>query len=156
MKKVALIVAMEAEAEGLVESLGLNAVEPNQFYAHLPFRFFCGNYKNCLEISITLPGKDSRFGVDNIGTEPAAVATFAAIKEFAPDVLINAGTAGSFAKKGAHVGKVYLSESAFFFHDHRIPIQGWDKFGIGELPSLDVRNLALRLGLETANVSSGN
>ena len=155
MPKVSLVMAMEEESQGIVRALGLERVVPRERYQTLPFIFYRGRYQG-LELTLTLPGKDPRVGMDNIGTEPAAVATFATVMEFAPDLLINAGTAGSFRASGAEVGRVYLSESAFFFHDHRIPIKGWDEFGRGRYPSLDVRKLATKLGLATANVSSGN
>ena len=155
MSKISLIMAMETESLEIVRALGLTAFVPRERVRKLPFLFYRGRYKG-LDLTLTLPGKDPRVGMDNIGTEPAAVATYATVMEFEPDLLINAGTAGSFRVKGAEVGKVYLSESAFYFHDHRIPIKGWDEFGRGRYPSLDVRKLAAKLGLATADVSSGN
>ncbi len=156
MKKLSIIVAMRGEAEALVSELGLKKVVPNDFFEGLPFLFYQGTFINKLKLTFTVPGLDARYNVDSIGTEPAAVAAFATINEFKPDLLLNLGTAGSFQKKGAHIGKVYLSDSAFYFHDHRIPIEGWDKFGIGAYPSLDVKNLALKIGCERGNISSGN
>lgn len=155
MQKISFVVAMEQEAASLIQRLDLKKIVPNPKYEKLQFVFYRGNYKD-LDITITTPGRDPRYNVDSIGTEPAAVAAFATIMEFQPDLLINAGTAGSFAKHGASVGKVYLSDSAFYFHDHRIPIPGWEQFGKGAYPSLNVKNLAKKIGLETANVSSGN
>ena len=148
--------AMEAEAEVLINTLALKKLTPRAFYEKLPLLFYRGSYKNKLDITLTIPGKDRRYQVDSIGTEPAAVASFATVSEFQPDLLINLGTAGSFQKKGAAIGKVYLSKSAFYFHDHRIPIAGWDEFGRGAYPSYDVQDLAVELGCEQANISSGN
>ena len=148
--------AMEAEARALVERLGLRQVIPRPFYENLPLIFYRGSYQEKFEVTICIPGKDRRYKVDNIGTEPAAIAAFATISEFTPDLLINAGTAGSFAAQGATIGKVYLSQSAFYYHDHRIPILGWNKYGLGEYPSLDVSKIAQQLNLEQGNVSSGN
>lgn len=45
---------------------------------------------------VIVPGKDGETGVDNVGTVPAAVATYAAIDKLKPDLLINAGTSGGF------------------------------------------------------------
>ncbi len=156
MKKIAIVMAMEAEAQGIVKELELSRFVPRPFYENLPMQFFSGTYKNTFEIILCLPGLDSRHRVDQIGTEPSAVAAFATILEFHPDLLINAGTAGSFASKGASIGKVYLSKNMFYFHDHRIPIAGWDRFGLGEYPGLDVSSIAQRLNLDQANISSGN
>ena len=147
---------MEAEASRLITTLGLKKFTPRAFYQNLPMLFYRGTYKNKLDITLCIPGKDKRYKVDCIGTEPSAVVSFAAISEFQPDLLINLGTAGSFQKKGASIGKVYLSQSAFYFHDHRIPIAGWDEFGRGAYPALDVKDLAHELGCDQGNISSGN
>jgi nucleoside phosphorylase len=154
--KVAIIAAMEEEVSGLIKALILKPQSLGPFYDALPFKFYRGSYKGELEITLGVAGKDPRHSVDNIGTEPAAVLAFAMVKELKPDILINIGTAGGFAKKGASIGKVYLSDRAFFFHDHKISIRGWDKFGIGDYPSFAVHKLAEEVGLDTANISSGN
>ena len=44
-------------------------------------------------------GKCGRFGVDNVGTTPAALSTYLAIMQMNPDLVINAGTAGGFKSK---------------------------------------------------------
>ena len=147
---------MKAEADQLIHALNLEPIIPRPFYEKLPMNFFKGSVGEKLEIFIAIPGLDSRFGVDQIGTEPAAVAAFASILEFSPDLLISAGTAGSFANEGAEIGKVYLSKSHFYYHDHRIPISGWEQFGRGGYPSFDTTFFAKELGLDQANISSGN
>lgn len=152
---IAVVMAMEQEAAGLVKALGLERFTPHPRYQETSFLFFRGTYRR-LRIHLVLPGEDPRFKRDKIGTESAAVAAFAAVREFDPDLLINAGTCGSFAAAGAQIGKVYLSESAFYFHDRRIPLPGWERYALGGYPSLDVKALAAKMGLETANVSSGN
>ncbi|SDY95496.1 5'-methylthioadenosine nucleosidase [Nitrosomonas sp. Nm33] len=160
MPKLSFIMAMESEAQGLIDALGLRPFVPQPFYKRLPLKFYRGIYQDhstcSFELTITIPGKDPRYQVDSIGTEPAAVAAFATVREFQPDILVSAGTAGSFAKHGAFIGRVYLSDSAFYFHDHRIPLPGWDKFGEGAYPSLDVSYLARELSLPLGNISSGN
>jgi nucleoside phosphorylase len=156
MDKISLIFAMQAEADPVLAKLDLKKIQPDPFYQALPFGFYQGVFRDRLQLSVTIPGKDRRFAVDSIGTEPAAVAAFATIFHFRPQVLINSGTAGGFQGKGAEVGKVYLSDRHFAFHDHRIPLPGWDRFGQGMYPSADVSRLAAKLGLERANISSGN
>jgi nucleoside phosphorylase len=153
--KITLVMAMKKEAAPIIDGLGLQPLHPAR-YDGLQFQFYQGCVHETLEVTLVIPGLDPRFQMDAIGTEPAAVCAFAAITEFNPDLLLNAGTCGSFAANGASIGKVYLSRSAFFFHDHRIPLAGWREFGHGAYPSLDVSKLATTLGLETANISSGN
>lgn len=156
MGKIAFIIAMEKEAEELITRLQLQPAHRPDDAPKMPFLFYQGTVHESLQVSVTVLGKDPRYGMDNIGTEVAAVAAYATLGFFKPDVLISAGTAGSFAKLGASIGKVYLSQSAFYFHDHRIPIAGWDRYGEGAYPSVDTRALTKRLGLENGDVSSGN
>jgi 5'-methylthioadenosine nucleosidase len=47
---------------------------------------------------------DPRFGVDSVGTVPAAIATYAALTALKPDLLLNAGTAGGFKARRADGG----------------------------------------------------
>lgn len=155
MLKIALVVAMEKEAAPIINGLGLQPFKPER-YKNFQFQFYRGVVHERIEVMLIIPGLDPRFKMDSIGTEPAAVCAFAVVTEFQPDLLINAGTCGSFASAGAELSKVYLSRAAFYFHDHRIPIAGWREFGLGGYPSVDVSAVADRLNLETANVSSGN
>lgn len=59
--------------------------------------------------------------VDNVGTVPAAVAAYLAVQSFAPDLVVNAGTAGGFKSRGAAIGDVYVGTSTVH-HDRRIPL----------------------------------
>lgn len=54
-------------------------------------------------------GKCARYGVDEVGTVPAALNTYIAIKHVNPDLIINAGTAGGFRRKDAAIGRTPLS-----------------------------------------------
>ena len=155
MKTISIIMAMEAEAAGLIKSLELKE-EKSVSGPRTPFRFYTSTSAQLPKITITVLGKDPRYNVDNIGTEPAAVATFVTVSQYKPDLLISAGTAGSFQSKGAVIGKAYLSRKACYFHDHRIPITGWNEFGNGAYPTHDVSQIAKQLGLELGDVSSGN
>ena len=47
-------------------------------------------------MNLVTPGKCESHGVDNVGTVPAAVAVYAAVSAFKPDLVVNAGTAGGF------------------------------------------------------------
>ena len=146
--------AMEAEAAPLITELGLRPVsKPAE--PRLPFQVYQGN-SGALKITLSLNGKDARRQVDNIGSEPAALNAYVLCREYAPDLLINAGTAGGFHKHGARIGDIYLSADAFRYHDHRIPIPGFEEYGIGSYPTLDTSALARKLGYKTGVVSTGN
>ena len=66
-------------------------------------------------------GKDSRFGVDNVGTPAASLTAFLAAQAFQPDLAISLGTAGGFKTKGAAIGAVFVGTGTMN-HDRRIPI----------------------------------
>ena len=158
IKTISIIMAMEAEAAGLIKSLALieTTSQKTQGEPRHPFRFYESSVGIAPKITVTVLGKDPRYNVDNIGTEPAAVATFATVSKYKPDLLISAGTAGSFQTAGAEIGKPYLSRKACYFHDHRIPISGWSEFGNGAYPTFDVSKIANQLGIDQGDVSSGN
>lgn len=152
--KVLLLVAMEAEARSLIADLSLH--RDNQFGdPRLPFVHYRGTVHG-LDLLLSLSGKDSRFEVDSIGTEPAALSAYISANAFEPALCINAGTAGGFIKRGGAIGDVYLSDETFRFHDRRISIPGFDAYGVGSFPTVDVRPLAAKLGLKSGVVSTGS
>jgi 5'-methylthioadenosine/S-adenosylhomocysteine nucleosidase len=153
-KRIALLMAMEAEASPLIQALGLKpALKPAD--RRLPFLYYEGSFRG-LELTLALNGKDARRGVDNIGTEPAALNAYVLCRDYSPNLIVNAGTAGGFQKHGAQIGDIYLSSDSFRYHDHRIPIPGFEEYGIGSYPTLDVSDLAAKLGYKTGVVSTGN
>lgn len=93
------------------------------------YKLYSGVY-NGIKLSVATNGKCKQFGVDNVGTTPAALSTFLAINQVSPKVVLNAGTAGGFAKKGAAIGDAYIG-SVLKHHDRRIPIPGFTEYGIG-------------------------
>lgn len=153
--KIALIFAMEAEAQPLVEALQLKCWQEYED-PRLPFRHYLGRMEKNTEVLLSINGKDSRFGVDNIGTIPAALNSYVTLSRFLPDVLINAGTAGGFLEKGAAIGDVYLSQDAFRFHDRRIPYLKFEEYGIGHFPTTDLSDMALALGLKCGVVTTSD
>jgi len=114
---------MEAEAHPFVEHLGLESY-PDLFPSHVPFRAYRGTHgeEEGATVTVITNGKDGVYstGVDNCGTVPAALATFLALSKVPDcDVLINAGTAGGFARVGGSIGDVYLT-SAVAHHDRYV------------------------------------
>jgi 5'-methylthioadenosine nucleosidase len=74
---------------------------------------------------------------------------------FKPDVVISTGTAGGFASRGAAIADIFVS-TAMVNHDRRIPIPGFDLYGIGKYEALPTPALRTALGLKPGVVSSGN
>ena len=165
--RVLIVMAMEAEAQPLVARLGLRAGAQfmTESGAALPMRAWeeprhadpaAGAAPHGAGVSVITCGRDERFGVDAIGTQPAVLAAHLGIERVAPDLVISAGTAGGFHERGARIGDVYLSEEPIVYHDRRIQIDGFDAYGIGSYPCIDTRAMAEALGLKRAIVSTGN
>ena len=151
---VLVIIAMEAEAGPLISSLGyLTRVESDVRFA--PFKIYSGQHESDCKVTVVTNGKDKRFGVDNVGTVPAAIAAFSTIHQFSPDIVINAGTAGGFKAKGACIGDVFLTTSVSN-HDRRIPIPGFDAYGRGSYTSLQSSNIAKACSCKQGNLTTSN
>ena len=127
IQHVLVVIAMEAEAAPLLKMLNLETVPSLSKSA--PCIIHSGLYKG-YTVSVVTNGKCNKFGVDNVGTVPAALSTFLAIHQLSPDLIINAGTAGGFNKKGASIGDAYIC-SHMKNHDRRIPIPGFTEYGTG-------------------------
>ena len=164
---------MDAEARPFVEHLQLQPIE-GFFPSQTPFLAFSGMHSG-VQVTVITFGKDKVYGtgVDNAGTVPASLATFLALQichsasssssssssstSSYPnvDLVINAGTCGGFGRKGAAIGHVFLT-TGVAHHDRRIPIPGFDTYGIGKLTTLDPTNMATALGYQTGICTTGN
>eukprot|EP00559_Dactyliosolen_fragilissimus_P006601 CAMPEP_0184862918 /NCGR_PEP_ID=MMETSP0580-20130426/8149_1 /TAXON_ID=1118495 /ORGANISM="Dactyliosolen fragilissimus" /LENGTH=236 /DNA_ID=CAMNT_0027360937 /DNA_START=144 /DNA_END=854 /DNA_ORIENTATION=+ len=148
---------MKAEAEPFINHLKLSCDE-TFFPKKSPFEAFRGQYENC-DVTVVTNGKDNVYGtgVDNVGTVPAALATYLTLDKLdgKADLVINAGTCGGFQRKGAAIGDVFLT-SAVANHDRRIVIPDFVPYGIGKLDSASVTNLANKLGAKTGICTTSN
>lgn len=154
MQNVAIIMAMQSEAEPLILSQNLHMEEP-VFPEGIPFKCFAGHL-DVMQMTLITSGTDNRYHVDNVATVPAALMTYLAIERYRPDLVINAGTAGGVAAQGCRIGDVYLSSGNFCFHDRRIPLPGFAEYGRGHYPSCDTARMARDLGLKRGVISTGN
>jgi 5'-methylthioadenosine nucleosidase len=148
---------MEAEAKPFIDHLGLTLA--NDFFpAEAPFLAFQGSYNSC-QLTVVTNGKDTVHGtgMDNVGTVPAALATFLTLQKMKGqvDLLINAGTCGGFSSKGAEIGDAFLT-SATANHDRRIPIPPYIPYGVGKVQSVSTQQLASAIGAKTGICSTGN
>ena len=132
IEHVLVLIAMEAEAQPLIDKLKLEKIETNDKVSeHSEFQ---GKLKDC-KITLITNGKSSRFGCDNVGTNPATLSCYIGITKFKPDLVINAGTAGGFKKHGAAIGDAFVSTKVHH-HDRRIPIPGFVEYGKGDHDSV--------------------
>eukprot|EP00956_Cyclotella_meneghiniana_P033457 scaffold96383_cov68-Cyclotella_meneghiniana.AAC.7 len=158
INRVLIAIAMEAEASPFVSHLGLQP-DPSFFPPQTPFKAFSGKHNSC-ELTVVTNGKCAVHDVDNVGTVPAALATFLALQKMNStsadaDLLINAGTCGGFSRKGAEIGDVFLT-TAVANHDRRIAIPTFTPYGIGKIESTSVENLAKHLDAKMGICTTGN
>lgn len=177
IKTIAVLVAMEAEAAPLVSLLGLKPCPKSHRHAPLPSVVRSGvllendddggtknvqqqqkkkKKKSYCEVVVATCGADSTHGVDSVGTVNAALCAYEILKTHEPDVLINAGTAGGFREKGAAIGDVFLVDEVKY-HDRRIPIPTFTKYGVGAIRTAETPNMRKTLkDLKRGVCSTGN
>lgn len=151
--RITLIMAMEDEARPIIQEL--NLIHKGKLLNPLPMEFYEGRYKS-IYIDLVTSGKCDKFNVDHIGPQAAILNTATAVSQLLPDLIINPGTAGGFTKAGGEIGDVYLSFPMICYHDRRIPLPGFDAYGIGSYYCYDTREIAVNLGLKTGIVSTGS
>eukprot|EP00239_Pterosperma_sp_CCMP1384_P010929 CAMPEP_0197860836 /NCGR_PEP_ID=MMETSP1438-20131217/36483_1 /TAXON_ID=1461541 /ORGANISM="Pterosperma sp., Strain CCMP1384" /LENGTH=252 /DNA_ID=CAMNT_0043477827 /DNA_START=124 /DNA_END=882 /DNA_ORIENTATION=+ len=154
IRSVLIVIAMEAEAQNFIDHLKLTKDDPKLLPPQAHGISYSGTSGE-LKVHVVCNGKCPSHGVDNVGTVPAALTTFTALQVFKPDFLINAGTAGGFKARGGAVGDVYIS-STLVNHDRRIPIPGFDKYGVGIERAVPVNGMHTTLGLKVGIVTTGN
>lgn len=152
VRRIALVMAMAAEAAPVLATLQARSVTSP---APLVTRWFDAE-RHGAEIRVAINGRDRRFGVDSIGTEAAALTTYATITSFRPDLVISAGTAGGWQRCGGEIGDVYVSDGQIVHHDRRIALEGFDAYGIGAYPVVNARAMAKSLGLKTGVMTTSN
>ena len=157
---VVIAIAMEAEAAPFIEHLSLEA-QDDFFSDTTPFKAYQGKHESC-NLTLITNGKDEVHGtgVDNVGTIPAALATFLTLEKLNSeekkiDLVINAGTCGGFKRMGAEIGDVFFT-TAVANHDRRIPIPGFTAYGVGKLESTSVESLATALDAKLGICTTGN
>eukprot|EP01023_Acetabularia_acetabulum_P060301 TRINITY_DN7247_c0_g1_i2.p1 TRINITY_DN7247_c0_g1~~TRINITY_DN7247_c0_g1_i2.p1 ORF type:complete len:247 (+),score=51.12 TRINITY_DN7247_c0_g1_i2:277-1017(+) len=153
IKSVLLVIAMEQEAQPQVDILGLQQ-QQEKWLEPTPIKYFMGQYKG-IKVHLMTNGKSQQHGVDNVGTVPAGLTTYVGLMNLQVDLVVSAGTAGGFGAMGASIGDVFLSTS-FQNHDRRIPLPGFDKYGIGHTKAHPCPNMVKSLGLKEGIVSSSN
>ena len=155
LERVLIVMAMEGEAQPLVEHYGLTKVVSPPWPASLPLVAYTGQVHG-MQLHLVTNGKDATHGVDLVATTPACVNAYASIVAFDPQLVISAGTAGGFASRGAEIGDVFLS-SKCIFHARRIPFgPAYEAYGLGSYEGPRLANLAQQAGCKTGVVSTGD
>jgi nucleoside phosphorylase len=152
LKKILLVVAMDSEAQPFITTLNLHKL-PHSF-SKLPMQAYSGKYEN-LNILLMTNGEDPIHKVQNVGTQAAALSTYLGINYFHPDLVISIGTAGGVEANDAKEKDIYLSHKIYFY-DRRLPLKGYDEYGLGAYPSADVSTLVDNVGFKQGIVCSGD
>ena len=140
---------MEAEAAPVKKELNFTG-EGNPLAEGISARLWSNE-----SVHVAINGSDSRFGVDAIGTLPASLTTLLAIEKTNPKIVISAGTCGGFIARDGFIGEVILADRCVF-HDRRIPLEGFMKYGIGDFSVANLHTIAERLGFKIGAVSTGD
>jgi len=154
IRKVSLLMAMQEEADPIINSLQLMESK-RTFFEKLPFRSFEKQIGE-LQISLITSGIDQRNQVDNIGCEAATLMANECITRLNPEVMISAGTAGGFANQRAKIGTIYASKDHFVFHDRIVPLPGFRESGVGKFPAAKIDKMVSDLGFESGIISTGS
>jgi 5'-methylthioadenosine nucleosidase len=158
-RRVLVVMAMGAEAWPLVAALSERwAQQPEATLVEPPLPMLGWRFDRPGggEATVMTNGTDRRFGVDCVATQPAALATQAGIRRYAPDLVLTVGTAGALPETAA-VGQVFHA-AGFCFHDRRIfgVGDGFARYGAYPLPAAALSDPAAGTTPASAIVSSGN
>lgn len=150
---ILIYIAMQSEADPIIDGLSL-LEQHNLLPPALPMRSYTGKDEHHQYLLVS-SGLSAKHEVDNIGSEAAAVGLQAALSVYDADLVINAGTAGGFAQRGAAIADVYLGTGTVCYHDHRIDLPKFDAYGVGDYACVNTDKLAQKLGLKQGRISTG-
>jgi len=148
-KRIAILMAMEQEALPIIEYYKL---KKTAFFNPVVI------YSNKDEsIVLSLNGKSTEFGIDNIGSQAGTLNAYITIQNYSPDIIVNCGTAGGFSNKDTEIGDVFISNSRIIYHDRRISLPGgYTEYGIGFYKTINSDFIAKKLQLKQGLISTGD
>lgn len=152
VKKVLLVVAMDTEAQPIIDKLHLRPLQHS--FSGLPMRGYIGR-EGKIQVLLMMNGEDPINHVQNIGKEAATLSTYLGIHYFHPDLIISIGTAGSVPENGAALNDIYINKKIYFF-DRRIPMKGYQEYGLGGYTSSSLTTIDKTLDLKQGNICSGD
>lgn len=152
IKNVLIVVAMKDEAAPIIKTLNLYPASLPD--TKLPMKAYIGHYAD-INIALILNGTDPMYGVQNVGSQPAVLATYIGINYFHPDLIISAGTAGGRFVHDMKIGNIYVSDKIYFY-DRRLNLPDYKLYGSGGYRSMDTKFLVKKLNIKNATVCSGD
>lgn len=155
IEKIALVLAMDDEAKPIIDRFKMKKVNPVTLGFHEKLQVESYQAKiGDKEIYLIKNGKDPINGVDRVGTQAAAVTTYALIAALKPHLIISAGTAGGL--KNADIGDVYISNSQIVYCDRVISLHKYKEYGEGHFNYLSIPEIAKPLGIKLGKIATGN
>lgn len=160
-KNISIIITMQEEAKYFLEKISIKNKEIS--FEGLPHVVYESEFEQLnLKIFTTQKYIDNS-SVSPIGTDVASILTFKAIeqfsiqnKDFRPDLIINAGTAGGLKEKNTSIGDVFIAKNVYF-HDRRMGLPGYKEKSLGPYATWERSNeISRSLGLKLENISTGN
>jgi len=143
---------MDTEANPNI--FALNFHKSTHSFAPLPMQAYAWKYHN-VDVLLILNGRDPVHSVRNIGTQAATLSTYVGFNYFHPDLIISVGTAGGIEANGVKLREIYAGSKIYFF-DRRIPIEGYQQYGLGEYQSFVLPAPERNIGLKSGVVCSGD
>jgi 5'-methylthioadenosine nucleosidase len=154
IQNIMLVVAMNREAQPIIELLKMKKID-QVMDGQLPASAY-GAEIDKGKIILVVSGKCASHHVDRIGTQGLNLVAWEALKAFSPDLIINAGTAGGFLKKGAAPGDIYVSTESIKYHDRLFsPDMHFLDYGVGSYQCLSIPHIAKELGFKEGIISTG-
>lgn len=148
---IAVVMAMRAEAAPVVSALHAVPLAVPEGRVH---EWFAAD-RSGVRVVVAVNGVEPRHGLDGIGVEPATLNTSAVLEHVRPDLVVSAGTAGGWASLGGEIGMLYLAHPHVVRHDRRVPLDGFDRYGVGEFPVVPMRSVAAAIGAVPGVVTTG-
>ena len=120
--KALIVQAMEAECAPVRDALGIDG-PGRQLHPAFPARLWERG-----EVAVAVNGLDPRFGVDSIGGQPAVTTTLHAIESGSRTSSSRPEPPAASLREALEIGSIYLADRCVF-HDRRIAIDGFDRYG---------------------------
>ena len=150
--EILILCALSLEAEPIIDALSLgpeDSLLPDCFSTRAFVRPEIG-------IRLVTLGHCDVNNVERIGGLSAALVSWEALRIYRPKLLINAGTAGGFEYKGAHIGEVFLSKGHIYYHGRHLGAAHYNNYAVGKFPCLNLQAFADLAGARLGIVSSSD
>lgn len=150
--EILILCALSLEAEPIIETLSLKQED-----SPLPKRFNTRYFvKPEVGVRLITLGRCDVHNVERIGSLPAALVAWEALRIRRPKLLINAGTAGGFIHKGARIGEVFLSKGHVYYHGRHFGSARYKHYAVGKFLCFNLQGIANDTGAQLGIMSSSD